>query len=345
MQLKYEITPENLKNLEIKQIFLDKDKFGVLTFDRSYPVAQATRKMLVELEDLGYKEVLTRSEIQAIESDTQHLVNLIREVSNKNPANDPSFNINVRNDLENNIVASSEGIQQRSRDKLVFLRQELALSKPESQDLQKEQKELSKIRIEYEKALLDLKVRFDALNEKKEEIENTQGEIAATRFGKHFDAQSTEYETQANDWLEKRDAVLRILFGVIGANFIVYFYLFLAWKLSWWPHFAPSDFFTVDYAVIKVTLVLLLSHVLAFNSKNYSISRNLMVRNKHRKNVADTINNFLESNSDSETKSQIIKQGAESMFKAEESGYLGKINQKDHSPIEQVTYILPNKKE
>ena len=90
---------------------------------------------------------------------------------------------------------------------------------------------------------------------------------------------------------------------------------------------------------------MLLSHVLAFNSRNYGINKNLAAKNKHRKNVADTVNSFLESNQDPDIKSQIIKQGAESMFKSEETGYIGKMNQKDHSPIEQVTYVLPNKQQ
>ena len=37
MKLTYEIIPDNLKIIEIKQIALDKDKFGVLTFDKAYP--------------------------------------------------------------------------------------------------------------------------------------------------------------------------------------------------------------------------------------------------------------------------------------------------------------------
>jgi small GTP-binding protein len=41
----------------------------------------------------------------------------------------------------------------------------------------------------------------------------------------------------------------------------------------------------------------------------------------------------------------ILKEGAEAMFKDGGTGYLGKMNEKDHSPIEQITYIMPNKKE
>ncbi len=50
---------------------------------------------------------------------------------------------------------------------------------------------------------------------------------------------------------------------------------------------------------------------------------------------------FLGTNPDKEVRSQIISRGVEAMFKDENIGYLGKINQKDHSPMEQVNYILP----
>src|SRR5690606_18653641 len=115
------------------------------------------------------------------------------------------------------------------------------------------------------------------------------------------------YELAANTWLRNRNIVLGILMLVIILNLTGYLTLFIGWKTAeaWSMH--PSSFFTVDYAVIKFAIILLLSHILAFNSKNYSINKNLAVTNKHRKNVAETITNFLESNPDEETRSQIIK--------------------------------------
>ena len=209
MQLKYEIIPENLKTIEIKQIFLDKEKFGALTFDRSYEIAHLTRKMLVELQELGYREKLTQSEIQEIDRDIEIVLNFIRDVFNKSPETDASFNLNVRNALEEAIINQSQDIQRRLRDKLVFLRQELALSKPEGKTLDDERKELSKIRAEYEKNLNDLQKKIETLNLEKDTIQSTQGEIAATRFGKHFESQSDEYELLAKDWLRKRDLFSR----------------------------------------------------------------------------------------------------------------------------------------
>lgn len=345
MNLKYEITPENLKIIEIKQIFLDKEKFGVLTFDRSYEIAHVTRKMLAEFQELNYKENLTPPEIQEIDRDIDNFLRLVTQIYNISPETDSGFNLNYRNNLEDTIINQSQEIQRRLREKLVYLRQELALSNPENKDLQEEQKELAKVRVEYAKTLSDLQKKIESLTIEKKQIEDTHGEIASIRFGKHFESQVDEYEATAKDWLNKRNIILLILEGVVVINFLAYLVIFIGWKSGKWPNFSPSVFFTSGYAVIKVAGVLLLSHVLAFNSKNYSINKNLSVKNKHRKNVADTINSFLESNPDTETKSQIIKQGTDSMFKDESTGYLGKMNEKDHSPIEQITYIMPNKKE
>ncbi len=345
MNLKYELVPENLKTIEIKQIFLDKEKFGALTFDKSYETAHNTRKMLVEIQELGYRDKLTINEVRQIENDINRLLQLVNEVFSKNPETDPNFNINVRNSLDDSIINTCQDIQVRLREKLVYLRQELALSKPESRDLQEEQKELTKIRTEYEKTLSDLQKKIEALTVEKKTIENTQGEIAATRFGKHFEDQSNEYDVVAEEWLLKRDNILLVLEIVISVNFLAYIIIFIGWKAGWWFNFPPSSFFTIDYAVIKISGILLLSYILSFNSKNYSINKNLSTKNKHRKNVADTVNSFLESTTDQDLKSQILKEGAEAMFKDGGTGYLGKMNEKDHSPIEQITYIMPNKKE
>lgn len=343
MELKYEITPENLKVLEIKQIFLDKDKLGVLTFDRSYPFVDSTRKMLVEMQELGYKEALTKSEVDETDRDINKLLEFVTRVRAINPE-DPNFNSNIRNSLENDIIHFCEDVKRRRRDSFVFLRQEVALSKPENKDLQEEKVQLSNIRSEYEKTLLNLRKEIEELNLEKSKIQSTQGEIASIRFGKHFESQAIEYENVSSEWLEKRDQILKFLFWVLGCNFALYLYLFITWKFDFWPSLPPSDFFTTSYAIIKITAILFLSHVLAFNSKNYSIAKNLVVNNKHRKNIADTINSFLESTSEPEVRSHIIKQGTESMFKVESTGYVGKINEKGHSPIEQVTYIMPNSK-
>jgi hypothetical protein len=345
MNLKYELIPENLKIIEIKQIFLDKEKFGALTFDKSYETAHNTRKMLVELQELGYKDKLTLNEINQINNDITRFLQLVNEVFSKNPETDPNFNINVRNSLDDNIINTCQDIQIRLREKLVYLRQELELSKPENRDLQEEQKELTKIRTEYEKTLSDLQKKIEALTSEKTTIENTQGEIAATKFGKHFENQVEEYEGTAKEWLLKRNKILVILEIVISVNFLAYIIIFIGWKVGQWPDFPPSSFFTIDYAVIKISGILLLSYILSFNSKNYSINKNLSAKNKHRKNVAETVSSFLGSPLDQESKSHILKEGAEAMFKDGGTGYLGKMNEKDHSPIEQITYIMPNKKE
>src|SRR5690606_29000640 len=94
------IKSENLKVLEIKQIALNRDKFGALTFDKVYPKLDELRKMLVEFEELSYLDLLTIDEINEVNSFKERLLKYIRRINDLDPETDATYNINVRDSLE-----------------------------------------------------------------------------------------------------------------------------------------------------------------------------------------------------------------------------------------------------
>jgi hypothetical protein len=343
MPFQHDLTIDNIKLLDLQDVFLNRNILGNLVFENSFFYAEKLQKFFVELQELNYEKKLTTKEVDEINVDMQTFLKFLHTVAEKNPEQDQNFNVNVRNELDTRIIRYVEDTLKNHRNKLIFLRQEIALSKPESRELQKEKTELAKLRKEYQDAVLGLKLQLEKISSEKNEIESSQGEVAALRFGKHFETQAGIYTVDSSTWLHNRDQIINVLIGIIIVNFCLYLYLFIANKVGLWPNFPPSEFFTFEYAFVKISFILLLSHLLAFNSKNYSITKNLEVKNKHRKNVADTMVEFLASNPDADTRSQIIRQGSQSMFVMEETGYLGKMNEKDNNPIEQINYFLPNK--
>ena len=77
----------------------------------------------------------------------------------------------------------------------------------------------------------------------------------------------------------------------------------------------------------------LLFYSLRFASQNYNIFSNLNAVTRHRKNVAQTLDDFLGTNPASEIKDAMIKQGTEAMFKHLPTGYIPKSETKQSDPI------------
>ena len=147
-----------------------------------------------------------------------------------------------------------------------------------------------------------------------------------------------EYGKTSAGWVKERAFYLRILFGVLGANIVFYIYLFISTKIDRLPGFAPKEFFTVEYALIKLALISLLFYALSFSSKHYNINSDLTSTNKHRKNVAETYSLFLETSKNEDARKEIAKQGAEAMFRHTPNGYV-KSSDDDRNFINEIINV------
>ena len=374
-----EIIPENLKTLEIKQIALNKDKFGALTFDKAYPLLHKLRKIFVEFEELGYEELLTQDEINDVNNKREQLLAYIKRIHDIHPETDASFNKDVRDQIENEIEGFYNGTVRHLRNNLIYLRQEAVLKSKDEKSLQEERKTVLQVRKQSEEILDQLKKELRAVREEKrvvrkekKEVEEAHGEIAAKVLAYHFAKQANDYTKEAKGeeiddskikgrykywkrlwkkikrnggWLKKRSLFYWALIIIISLNFITYFTIFILNKLEKIP-LETGDIFTIEYGIMKIALITLLSWGLGFASKNYNIYSNLEAVARHRKNVAQTLDDFLATNPDEKARSQMIKQGTEAMFKHLPTGYIPKSEQKSEGPIyEIINNILRSNKQ
>ena len=129
-------------------------------------------------------------------------------------------------------------------------------------------------------------------------------------------------------------------------NFAVYFYLFMSNKIGFWPRIPPEDFFTIQYGAVKLALLGPLSYAIGFASKNYNANTHLEVINKHRKNVAETLRDFLSSKPEPDDRSVLVRSGADAMFRGSATGYVSKgdAGGSSESVGNLVNSILGNKK-
>lgn len=341
-----EITIESLKDVDIESLALDKEKFGANIFEEAHPQLEELKEVFVELQELGYKKYLLEDEVRQIDQKLKKFIEYLRELASFDPAEDPSFSGNTRENFEQQINNFHKSTIKTLRSPLTYLRQQVALESKDEQELQEERKAVAKAREQSEKLLGQLREEYKKLKEETAEVEQAHGEKAATTFGKHFESQANEYAGRASDWFSDRKTMLKWLFGVIIVNLILYFFLFITNKLDVWPNITTTEFFTLEYGIVKLALVTLLSYVVGYSSKHHRVNLALEADNLHRKNVAETLKDYINSIpvEHREERVSLTKTGAEAMFTNPSDGY-SRTRVEDGPVREIVTNVISKQKD
>lgn len=312
----------------------------MLTFAKAYPQLDKLRQTLVEFDELDYTSLLNPDEVKEVDRFKESLLNFIIKINSFHPETDASFNKNVRDALENEIEGFFRNTTKRLRDHLVFLRQEAALKSQDQQSLAEEQKATIQAREQYKELSQQLKSELESLQKQKREVEAAHGEVATTYLAVQFSKQAVAYESAAEKWLARRNKLYRWLIAIISINFFFYFFLFFLEKtLGGLP---PSEIFTIEYGVVKLALLAVLSYGVGFTSKNYNVNSHLAAVNKHRSNVAQTLDDFFATNP--ERKSHMLQEGTRAMFRHVPIGYIRREEQRDNGPFDAIIRTFsPNK--
>ena len=332
-------TNDSVSNADLKKLALDKD-FGRLNFENILKQLQDLQKTFVEFDELNFINCLTQEEINVIISHKNNFVALLNRLKNFDIG---QANSQVDHDqIEQEIINLNNSVQKSSRAQLVYLRQESVVESQDTEELKRLQKETFQTKQEYEKLSSQLKEQLEVLSQKKKDIADKKGEVAAETFGKHFEIAAKNYEEKADKkwYILGRNSFI-VLFIVVVVNFLLYLYLFIGNKVNWFE-MKPTDFFTIEYGLVKLALLILLSYVVGFSSRQYSINSHLAASNKHRKNIAETMKDFYESDMDATAKSFIINKGTEEMFENLPIGHISKSENRDNDgPIHQIFNQIP----
>lgn len=332
-------TNDSVSNADLKKLALDKD-FGRLNFENILKQLQDLQKTFVEFDELNFINCLTQEEINVIISHKNNFVALLNRLKNFDIG---QANSQVDHDqIEQEIINLNNNVQKSSRAQLVYLRQEAEVESQDTEELKRLQKETFQTKQEYEKLSSQLKEQLEVLSQKKKDIADKKGEVAAETFGKHFEIATKSYKEKADKkwYILGRNSFI-ILLVIVIINFLLYLYLFIGNKANWFE-MKPTEFFTIEYGLVKLALLILLSYVVGFSSRQYSINSHLAASNKHRKNIAETMKDFYESDMDATAKSFIINKGTETMFENLPIGHISKSENKDNDgPIHQIFNQIP----
>jgi len=341
-----EINFENVNQVDIKKLASNPD-FGALNFNEILGLLEKIQSIFKELDELNYSEKLPEHDANIISQKKQDFVKLLLQIGN--------FTVSQENapNVRNNIIDQTKNLHKEIFNQfitdLVFLRQEVAFESKDEKNLQEQQKELSKLIKETKAQKEQLQKEIDEFKSKKKQEELEHGEYAVTQLAHHFAQQANDYtkiaEGQHIDykkikgnykkilkkifrkggWLKKRALFFWALFLIIIINIVVY--------IKWRDSFDRDSL--IAYGIVKVALILLLYYGMHFSSRNYYIISNLAAINKHRKNVAQTLEDFIKTNPDKEILNQMLMEGTKAMFRNIPTGYNSKVDQ-DENPITEI---------
>lgn len=332
------IIAEDLKSLDIEALTMN-PKFGTLTFDNANKKLQKIRNWLLEFKDLDYSNKLPEDVSTHINQSFEKFNEYIKWLQNFDISTSPNAK-EEHDSFEGQIdTFYNQFFNPYVITHLSFLRQEADLKEKDKKQLKQEQKELVQLRKQSEELVEQLSKERQKILKETKKIEEAKVQRASVRFGKHFESQAGENGGESEKWLRWRGIFFWALVIIIGLNVLGYFGLFIGNSVN--PNvIKPREFFTLEYGIAKLALLSILSYGVSFSSRNYNVNSNLSALNKHRKNVAETLNDFLESNPEKEDRSKIVENATDAMFKHQPIGYLPKIESKDDGPLGNILNIF-----
>lgn len=338
-----EITDQNVLMVDVDIIAKDR-RFPELKFTIAKEKLSKVQKWFLEAQDLNYEKLLIAEDLSRFSDSKNKLKEYFENLllfdtrTTRENAKQEHDSLEVQIDKFFNEV-----YQQLAMRILPFLRQEAAQKSQDKQSLVKEQKVAAKARKQYEELSQQLRNELESLQQQKKKVETAHEEVASKYLAVQFKKQAEEYEISSKEWLSLRNKLYRVLIIIIGANFLAYLTLFILDKV-WGVGLPPSEIFTLEYGLVKLALLAVLSYGVGFASKNYNVSSHLAAINKHRRNVAQTLDDFLSTSPD--RKAEMLRQGTEAMFKHVSIGYIRREEQKDSGPIyEIINKVIPNKEQ
>ena len=328
-----EITIESLNGINIKQLALNSD-FGKLKFEKSYLYFKGVQDIFKNLDDHDYKNNLTQQEINNIDAKKNQFIEYLARLQKFDIGQAESQQLH--DNLENEIINFHDDTVRNLRIIQLSLKDITASKSEDKQELAKKQKMAAQAEKEYKELSEKMKKELGILTKQKKAIETAHGEMATKVLAHHFAKQANDHQALIPKWKKIRSAFYWSIITIISLNIISYFYILIVGNILNKFSLHTNQIFTLEYGVVKLILISFLSYGLSFASKNYNIEANLTIINKHRKNVAQTLEDFLATNPGADTKSQMIKKGTDAMFQHHQTGYIATTKQKEDGPVQAI---------
>lgn len=317
---------DSVRSIDIEKICLD-SKFGELNFVEIVAPLKQMVAEIVELEDYDFRTALTQFEVNQVEQARRQLLSYISQIQGFSIAQPSSTQI------RNNIIQSIQSYYQNSfasqtRQALLYLRDKIRLSTKNSEA------EYRKLAKELQTLVTEVKQEKAKLEKDKVSVEQGRGVVSAKYLSAQFDQQATNADIEADKW---QRWVVKLAVGVVIAVGISAFVYAIFIK-----NIDSSG--RIEYGVFSATFIASIFFYLRIVLRNYNITKHISTGNKHRANVAATLEGFLaQANQDQDLKAALLKEGSMALFQTDSTGYLTKDQIEVSTPIREVINTVMQK--
>ncbi len=295
----------------------NKENLASLTFDQSISQLQQLRDLFAKFDTLRYRKFFTKREIERVDSRAREFVTRFIDRLEGFSVEIPNAK-QVHDDIQNDVERFWDETFSELRPLMSALRQEVAQS-AEAVDVSDLKASLLDKDERYNTLLQQLEDQLHVLSEKDKQIQLQSGTVASNYLAKNFESQAERHEKEAANALLAR----RVYFGILITLAVGNLGYFL---------FGDRSIFTTEYGLIKFALVTLLAYGMALANKKYRIELNLAAQNWHRRNVAQTLLDYLRSEPDRTVQSEMLRRAAEAMFRHLNVGFISREDTSDKSP-------------
>jgi hypothetical protein len=153
-----------------------------------------------------------------------------------------------------------------------------------------------------------------------EKIKQAAAEVGVAQHATHFKIESDYHSKTAINWL-----IATAIIGILTIVWGVFSFKFHAIPVS----NPPQTIELVESFASKIIVLSVLYYTLVWSAKNYNAHRHNFVVNKHRQNALSTFETFVKAANDSDTKNAVLIQATQSIFGAQQSGYIQKDSEQE----------------
>lgn len=311
---------DSVKEINIEDI-CSNSNFGELNFKSIIDLLKLMVSEIVELENLDYKSNLTQSEVNQIDSARNNLKNYIDQIKNFS-ISQPNAS-SVRDGIINNLKSYYENsFASQTRQPLLYLRDKVRLNTKNSET------EYRKLASELQKLVTEVKSEKEKLKIDQDSIRQERGIVSSQYLSEFFNKESDEAKVESNN---KKKLFNQLISG-LGLLVIIIFVIYLLFVRK-----VADNSLKIEYGVISATLVAVVFFYIRVILREYNITKHIQVSNKHRANVASTLEGLLsQTNQDPELKSSMVKEASVAIFQSDSTGYLTKDQIEISTPVKEV---------
>jgi hypothetical protein len=303
----FEEAHNNFTSFDIKA--LQRSDLGPYSFEDSYAEIEGIAGQLSYLGN--HKEFLRNSPLisQGHINEATARLNKFNELANQINAFVPTQAANP-NEEKNRIATEIGNLQQDVANSLSLIIHTIRLEELGVEDYRLAATEKEK---RADELLQQLTLKSEEAAGALEKIKEISGNAGATVYSEVFKNQARKNAEAASKWFSS------------SVVFLVVVFVYVAY-LVFLDH--PQDIEraeTVAREAIRNVLLLSVLSVGLFQSiKNYNANKHLQVVNEHRQNAIETFEAFSNAAPDVQVKSIVLIQATQSIFAADQTGYLNK---------------------